>query len=109
MDQHIEKQNSRDGFPVRRSLMKTLHPVSQTLVALEMNLTSSRLFSSDQLEYVVHLPLSSVSLLLLVSPKLRVSEKNKFSHRPCTYSGEASIFCNSPSSRSESAMLSAES
>ena len=40
----IFEQNFRTGFPVRRSLMKTLHPVSQTLVALEMNLTSSSLF-----------------------------------------------------------------
>ena len=56
--------------------MKTMHPVSQTLVTLEMNLTSSSLFESDQLEYVVHLPLSSVSFLLLVSMKLWVSEKN---------------------------------
>ena len=53
---------------VRRSLMKTLHSVSQTLVALEMNLTSSSLFQSDQLEYVVHLLLSSALFLLLVVP-----------------------------------------
>ena len=56
--------------------MKTVHPVSQTLVALEMNLTSSSLFQSDQLEYVVHLHLSSVLFLLMVCLKLSVSEKN---------------------------------
>ena len=79
-------------------------------MALEMNLTSSSVFWSDQLENVVHLPLSSALFLLLVSLKLWVCEKNhNFSLRPRTYSGEASIFRNSPSSRSEFAMLSAES
>ena len=56
--------------------MKSLHPVSQTLVALEMNLTSRTLFLSDQLEYIVHLPLSCVLLLLPFSLKLWVFEKN---------------------------------
>ena len=55
--------------------MKTL-PVSQTLVALQMNVISSSLFLSDQLEYDVHLHLSSVLFLLLVSLKLWVSENN---------------------------------
>ena len=40
-----------------------------------MNLTSSFLFLSDQLEYVVHLLLYSVVLLLPVSLKLLVFEK----------------------------------
>ena len=88
----------------------TLHPVSQTLEALEMNLTSSSLIFSDQLEYVVHLPFTSVLLLLPVSLKLWVFDENhNFSARPCTYSGEARIFRDSPSSKSESVMLSAES
>ena len=67
----------RAGFPVRCSLMKTLHLVSRTLSALEMNLTSSFLFLSDQLEYGVHLPLSSVLLLLPVSLKLWVFENSQ--------------------------------
>ena len=44
------------------------------LSALEMNLTSSFLFLSDQLEYSVLLLLSSVLLLLPVSLKLLVFE-----------------------------------
>ena len=40
-----------------------------------MNLTSSFFYLSDQLEYVVHLPLSPVLLLLPVSLKLLVFEK----------------------------------
>ena len=52
-----------------------MHPVSRTLSALEMYLTSSFLFLSDQLEYVVHLLLSSVLLLLPVSLTLMVFEK----------------------------------
>ena len=42
--------------------MKTLQQVSLLLSALEMNLTSSFLFSSDQLEYALHLLLPPVSL-----------------------------------------------
>ena len=68
MDERI-KNNPRNGFPVRCSLVKTLHPVSRMLSALEMNLTSSSLSLSDQLEYVVHLPPLSI-FLLLVSMKV---------------------------------------
>ena len=88
--------------------MRTLHPISRVLSALEMNETSSFLFLSDQLEYVVHLLLSSVFLVLPVSLKLLVFEKIH-DPSPCIFSCETSIFRNSPSSRSESAMLSAES
>ena len=45
------------------------------LSTLEMNLTSSFLFLSDQLENVVHLLVSHVLLLLRVSLKLLVFEK----------------------------------
>ena len=88
--------------------MKTLHPVSQTLVAwdeFDFKLSLS-LFKSDQLEYDLHLPLSSALFLLLVALKLWVFEKN---HNFLLAHGAGSIFRNSPSSRSESAMLSAES
>ena len=113
---------------ILRFLMKTLHSVSQTLSALEMNLTSSFLFLSDQLEYVVHLLLASVHTTHQVHLILQVSEKIgsssllvqsdklvlvlHFPSRSRTYSGEASILRNCSSSRSESggvAMLSAES
>ena len=73
----------------------------------EMNLTPSFPFSSDQLEYALHLLLSPVSLQQVFLVQL-VFEMIYYS-LDLVYSGEASIFRNSPSSRSESAMLSAES
>ena len=57
-DSSLLDENNASGFPDAR--------------ALEMNLISSSLFQIDQLEYVVHLPLSSVLFLLLVSLKLWV-------------------------------------
>ena len=77
--------------------------------ALEMNLTSSFLFLSDQLEYVVHLPLFCIITVPGFPEAVGLREESEFSSRPCSYSGEASIFRFSPSSRSESAMLSADS
>ena len=71
----------------------------------EMDLSSSFLFSSDQLECALHLLLSPVSLQQ-VFPVQLVFE---LIYNPLGHSGEASIHRNSPSSRSESAMLSAES
>ena len=56
MDQNCKKMELSNWFAGLSLLEKTLYPVSQTLVALEMNLTSSSLFLSDQLEYVVQLP-----------------------------------------------------
>ena len=53
--------------------METLQQVPRTLSVPETNMISSLLL--DQLDYVVHLPLSSVLLLLLVSLKLWVFEK----------------------------------
>ena len=79
------------------------------LSALEVNLTSSSLFLSDQHEYVVHLLLSSVLLLLLVSLKLWVFKKIHDPLAPACTAVKPAFFRNSPSSRSESAMLSAES
>ena len=72
-DQRVWKQISWTGFPVPCSLMKTLQQVSHMLSALETDLTSSFLFSSDQLEYALHLLLSPVSLQQ-VSPKQLVFE-----------------------------------
>ena len=72
----------------------------------EMNLTSSIPFG--QLEYALHLLLHPVSLQQ-VSPGAVDIQDDIQSSRSCTYSGEVTIYRNSPSSRSESAMLSAES
>ena len=86
-------QNSWSSFHVQ---MKTMRWVSPKLSDLQMNETSN--FPFDRLECVVHLPLSPARPLHRVSPEAF-----------WTYTGEVSIFCNSPSSRSESAMLSTES
>ena len=64
-------------------------------------------FLFGQLEYALHLLLSCIIAAGLTGP---VGIRDDLqSSRPCTYSGEANIFHNSPSSRSESAILSAES
>ena len=72
----------------------------------EMNLTSS--FLLGLLEYALHLLLSPVTLQQ-VSPEAVGFRYDLQSSRPFIYSCEASIFRSSPSSRSESAMISAES
>ena len=86
-------------------LMKPMHPDSQTLVALEMNLTSSSLFLSDQLDYDLHFTLSSALFLLLVSLNLWVFDKNQhvlFTHM---HTAVRPAFLEFAISRSESAML----
>ena len=72
-----------------------MHWVSPKLSDLQMSETSNFLF--DQLEYFVHLRLSCMTIASGL-PKAFWA-----------YNGEVSIFCNSLSSRSESAMLSTES
>ena len=75
------------------------------LSALKMNLNQAFfLYSSDQLGYVVHGVTASSGYPEAVGllDDLQLT-------RPCNYSSEASIFRSSPSPKSESAMLSAES
>ena len=86
-------QNSWSGFSVQ---LKTMHRVHPKLSELQMSEIS--IFPFDRLECIVHLP--SLSCMTIAS---------SFTEAFWAYSGEVSIFCNSPSSRSESAMLSTES
>ena len=80
----FEGRNFRTGFPIRRSARGSWDEFDffstkscvDSVTHLEMNLTSNSLFQGSKLENVVHLLLSSVLFLLVVSLKLNVCEKN---------------------------------
>ena len=92
MDQRFWTQNFRTGFPVRHSLMKTLHPVSQTLVAIEINFDVK--LSRQEWSAWVRFALAHLFWITSASgfpEAVGFWEDPSFSPRPCTYS-EASIF-----------------